>query len=121
MEKVLISLNRIASYLEKNNEQKLAEDIHNVFLKLAKAPEEMEGGHKSPPKGYPKDPKIYADEANFKYPLDTEEHVRAAWSYIHQERNRKNYSADELTTMENKIRKYMKKYDIEISEPAGKH
>jgi hypothetical protein len=31
----------------------------------------------------------YADPKNFKYPIDTEKHARAAWSYIHQERNRK--------------------------------
>lgn len=34
----------------------------------------------------------YADETNKKYPIDTEEHIRAAWNYIHQERNANKYS-----------------------------
>lgn len=33
----------------------------------------------------------YADEQNKKYPIDTEEHIRAAWNYIHQERNAAKY------------------------------
>jgi len=34
----------------------------------------------------------YADAENNKYPIDTEEHIRAAWNYIHQERNAAKYS-----------------------------
>ncbi|MGB8422188.1 DUF6582 domain-containing protein [Paraburkholderia sp.] len=45
----------------------------------------------------------YADEKNKKYPLDTTEHIRAAWNYIHQEKNAAEYSASELTTVKNKI------------------
>lgn len=33
----------------------------------------------------------YADETNKKYPIDTEEHIRAAWNYIHQARNAAKY------------------------------
>jgi hypothetical protein len=33
----------------------------------------------------------YADETNKKYPIDTEEHIRAAWNYIHQARNAGKY------------------------------
>lgn len=33
----------------------------------------------------------YADEENKKYPIDTEEHIRAAWNYIHQQRNADKY------------------------------
>lgn len=45
----------------------------------------------------------YADEKNSKYPIDTAEHIRAAWSYINQEKNQKDYSAAEVTAIKNKI------------------
>jgi len=71
--------------------------------------------HKSPPKGYPTDKAKYADPANYKYPLDTAKRTRAAWSYIHKTKNRKGYSADELSAIEGRIRKAAKKFDIELS------
>lgn len=45
----------------------------------------------------------YADEKNSKYPIDTEEHIRAAWSYINKEKNAAEYSADELKTVKDRI------------------
>ncbi len=33
----------------------------------------------------------YADPDNNKYPIDTEEHIRAAWNYIHQKKNAAKY------------------------------
>lgn len=45
----------------------------------------------------------YADEKNKKYPIDTEEHIRAAWNYIHMPRNRKKYSSAEVKAIESKI------------------
>lgn len=33
----------------------------------------------------------FADETNKKYPIDTEEHIRAAWNYIHQAKNAAKY------------------------------
>lgn len=79
-------------------------------------PDEMESGHKSAPKGYPKKKIEYADPKNFKYPIDTEKHARAAWSYIHQERNRKDYTASELEYIENRIKRALKKFNVEIKE-----
>jgi len=77
---------------------------------------EVEYGHKSPPKGYPKKKVQYADPKNYKYPLDTEKHVRAAWSYIHMPRNRKMYTASELAAMEAKIKRAGKKYGIDFRD-----
>lgn len=57
----------------------------------------------------------YADPTNKKYPIDTEEHVRAAWSYINHKDNAAKYDADEVTTIKNRIKKAAKKFDIEIS------
>ncbi|WP_198390961.1 DUF6582 domain-containing protein [Burkholderia ubonensis] len=45
----------------------------------------------------------YADEKNSKYPIDTEEHIRAAWSYINKEKNAAEYSADDLKTVKDRI------------------
>jgi len=45
----------------------------------------------------------YADETNKKYPIDTEEHIRAAWNYIHQGKNAAKYSPEEVKTIKSKI------------------
>jgi len=45
----------------------------------------------------------YADEKNKKYPLDNEEHIRSAWSYIHMPRDSAKYSSEEVKAMEAKI------------------
>ncbi len=58
----------------------------------------------------------FADPVNNKYPIDTEEHVRAAWSYIHQKDNAAKYDKDEVETIKSRIRKAAKKFDIELNE-----
>lgn len=45
----------------------------------------------------------FADEKNKKYPVDTEEHIRAAWSYIHKKKNAAEYGAEELQAVKDKI------------------
>ena len=45
----------------------------------------------------------YADAKNKKYPVDNEQHIRAAWNYIQKQTNRTGYSASELKTIENNI------------------
>ena len=45
----------------------------------------------------------YADTKNKKYPLDTEEHIRAAWDYIHKEKDADKYSAEERAAIEKRI------------------
>lgn len=58
----------------------------------------------------------YADPTNKKYPIDTEEHVRAAWSYINHEDNAAKYSASEVKTIKERIKRAAKKHGVEISE-----
>ncbi len=60
----------------------------------------------------------FADPVNNKYPIDSEKHVRAAWSYINKESNAAKYDADDLKTIRHRIIAAAKKYDIEISEDA---
>jgi len=116
MDKVTIlnNLNRIACRFEQMGDYETSSIITNVFIKISKSklPKEMEGGHKSPPKGYPEKKKEYGDPANYKYPLDTERHVRAAWSYIHQERNRKQYSPAQFKAICERIKRAGKKFKI---------
>src|SRR5262249_12053187 len=46
----------------------------------------------------------YADPKHGKYPIDTEAHVRAAWSYINQADNASAYPMDGVTLAEVKAR-----------------
>lgn len=56
----------------------------------------------------------FADPTNNKYPIDTEEHVRAAWNYINHKDNAAKYDKDEVETIKGRIRRAAKKFDIEI-------
>lgn len=57
----------------------------------------------------------FADPVNHKYPIDTAEHVRAAWSYINHKDNAAKYDAADLTTIKERIRKAAEKHGVEIS------
>ncbi|WP_207000730.1 DUF6582 domain-containing protein [Trinickia mobilis] len=70
-------------------------------IRLAKAKKDT-GNDDGNPKGEYGDV-AYADEKNKKYPIDTTEHIRAAWNYIHQEKNADEYSASELKTIKDRI------------------
>lgn len=58
----------------------------------------------------------FADPVNKKYPIDTPEHIRAAWSYIHHARNAAKYSKDEVATIEGHIKRAAKAHGVEINE-----
>ena len=45
----------------------------------------------------------FADPVNNKYPIDTADHVRAAWRYINQEDNAAKYDKDEVATIKERI------------------
>lgn len=57
----------------------------------------------------------FADPTNNKYPIDTPEHVRAAWNYINHKDNAAKYDADEVETIKNRIRRAAKKHSVKIS------
>jgi hypothetical protein len=57
----------------------------------------------------------FADPVNKKYPVDTPEHVRAAWSYINHKDNAAKYSADEVKTIKRRIQRAAKKHSVEIN------
>jgi Family of unknown function (DUF6582) len=58
----------------------------------------------------------FADPVNNKYPIDTPEHVRAAWSYINHADNAAKYSNDEVKTIKGRIKRAAKTHGVEISE-----
>ena len=60
----------------------------------------------------------FADPTNKKYPVDSPDHVRAAWSYINQADNAEKYSRDELETIKGRIKRAAKKYGVEISSDS---
>src|SRR5574343_477182 len=72
--------------------------------------------HKSPPKGYPKDKGRYADPTNYKYPIDTESHVRAAWSYINMPKNQKGYSPAQIAAIKSRIKAAGQKFGIDFND-----
>lgn len=57
----------------------------------------------------------FADPVNHKYPIDTAEHVRAAWSYINHGDNAAKYGAEDLETIKERIRKAAEQHGVEIS------
>ena len=58
----------------------------------------------------------FADPINNKYPIDTPEHIRAAWSYINHKDNAAKYDRDEVKTIKDRIKRAAKKEGVEISE-----
>lgn len=94
----------------------LSDEIVDWKIRNGQLPRKSALGHDSPPKGYPEKKSQYADPANFKYPIDTQEHVRAAWSYINKAKNAGEYSSSDLAKVKSRIKSAGKKYGINFSE-----
>lgn len=58
----------------------------------------------------------FADPVNKKYPVDTPEHVRAAWSYINHADNAAKYEKAEVATIKAHIKRAAKKHGVEIHD-----
>jgi uncharacterized protein DUF6582 len=58
----------------------------------------------------------FADPVNNKYPIDTAEHVRAAWSYIHHKNDADKYKPDEVKLIEQRIEAAAKKFGVHLHE-----
>jgi hypothetical protein len=56
----------------------------------------------------------FADPTNHRYPIDTPQHVRSAWSYINHEENADKYDADEVATIKGRITRAAKRHGVEI-------
>lgn len=64
------------------------------------------------------DPGYQADKVK-RYPLDTERHVRAAWSYINMPKNAAKYSSSQVVDIKGRIKAAAKRFGIEISDSAN--
>ncbi|WP_280414866.1 HK97 family phage prohead protease [Nocardia carnea] len=58
----------------------------------------------------------YQKDGKKRYPLDSERHVRAAWSYVNMPKNQKAYTAQQLARIKAKIKSAAKKFGIEIED-----
>jgi hypothetical protein len=56
-----------------------------------------------------------------RYPIDTIEHAKAAWSYINQADNAGEYTPEQLSVIKGKIQKALKKFGVAVSADAGEH
>src|SRR5487761_1637216 len=63
----------------------------------------------------------YADPKNGKYPVDTEEHARAAWAYINKAENSAKYPMNgvSLSEVKGRIMAACKKFGIDVSVGDG--
>jgi hypothetical protein len=57
----------------------------------------------------------FADAVNHKYPIDTPEHVRAAWSYINHKENAAKYDPGEVETIKERIKRAAQKHRVDIN------
>lgn len=62
----------------------------------------------------------YQADGKKRYPIDTEEHVRAAWSYINQAGNAGRYSGTQLRAIRSRIQAAMNRHGIDKYAEAGK-
>src|ERR1043166_6182572 len=90
--------------------------IHHYSAEGKLAEIEFALARKSPPKDYTKNKTEYADPANYKYPIDTEKHIRAAWSYINMPKNQKGYSPAQVAAIKGRIKRAGKKFGIEFND-----
>lgn len=58
----------------------------------------------------------YQSDGKKRYPVDNEEHTRAAWSYINKGKNASAYSSGDLAKVKAKIKSAMKKHGIQASD-----
>lgn len=81
----------------------------------AAKPSRRRDGRLGPPERYPKDPEKYADPANWKYPVHTPFHARAARRYFNEPRNRAKYAPEEQAYVDRKINAALKQFGIAMA------
>jgi len=89
-------------------------------------PTRKRDGRPGPPEGYPKDPEKYADPTNWKYPVHTPFHARAARRYFNKPENRAKYTPEEQAYIDRRINEALERFGVavkirggEIEEEAG--
>jgi hypothetical protein len=82
-------------------------------------PSRKRDGRLGPPQGYPKDPDKYADPANWKYPVHTPFHARAARRYFNEPRNRVKYTPEEQAYIDKKINEALDRFGVAVKIRGG--
>jgi hypothetical protein len=82
-------------------------------------PSRKRDGRLGPPQGYPKDPDRYADPANWKYPVHTPFHARAARRYFNEPRNRAKYTPEEQAYIDKKINEALNRFGVAVKIRGG--
>ncbi len=75
-------------------------------------PERKPDGREGPREGYPKDPKHYADPNNWKYPVHTPFHARAARRYFDNPVNRAKYEEEEQAYIDARIDDALRRFGV---------
>ena len=75
-----------------------------------KKPGKKPFGRDGPPKGYPKDQAVYADPENWRYPLHTPWHAKAARRYFDEYSNRGKYAREEQAYIDSRINQALEKF-----------
>lgn len=60
----------------------------------------------------------YQKDGKKRYPIDTEDHIRAAWSYINKAKNAGRYTAAQLSRIKARIRRAMSKIGAKVGADA---
>lgn len=82
-------------------------------------PSRKRDGRLGPPQGYPKDADKYADPANWKYPVHTPFHARAARRYFNEPRNRVKYTPEEQAYIDKKINQALERFGVAVKIRGG--
>ncbi len=61
----------------------------------------------------------YQSDGKKRYPLDTERHCRAAWSYINQKNNAGKYTSEQLAKIKARIKSALKSYGVDVGERSA--
>jgi hypothetical protein len=82
-------------------------------------PSRKRDGRLGPPQGYPKNPDKYADPANWKYPVHTPFHARAARRYFNEPRNRVKYTPEEQAYIDKRINEALDRFGVAVKIRGG--
>lgn len=56
----------------------------------------------------------YQSDGKPRYPIDSADHVRAAWSYINMPKNAQKYSSNQVSRIKSRIKKAAKQYGVKL-------
>jgi len=60
----------------------------------------------------------YQADGKKRYPIDTEDHCKAAWSYINMSKNAAKYSSQQLAAIKRRIKAALKTYGVDVSDDS---